>query len=379
MKLLINTASLFKGGAIQVALSFMEECKKYPENKYHVIIGLSLHQKINPENFPGNFFFYSVPYKPSQRVFSLKSSTSYFKKLENSIKPDVVFTTSGPAYWKPKAPHLVGYNLPHYIYPDSPYFKKISLVQNIKWKLKGLFLKYRFNKETDAFVVQTEDVKNRLKKWLKTDKPINVVSNTCSSYYLQPITKKLKLLPAKEKDEFRLLLFSAYYKHKNFEIIPEIIKLIPENFKNSIRFVLTLEKDVYEKLFPGKIRRNILNVGPVNPEDGPALYKECDVLFLPTTLECFSASYPEAMAMEKPIITSDLGFARAICLDSALYFNSDEPADALKKIVELINNYELKQNLILNGKKRVKEFLSPKERAQEYLNLCSRLVSKTKI
>ncbi|MFW5983049.1 MAG: glycosyltransferase family 4 protein [bacterium] len=379
MKILINTASLFKGGAIQVASSFIEECKKYPENEYHIILGLFLQQKINQQNYPNNFSFYSIPFKPSQRVFSLKSITPFFKRLENNIKPDVVFTTSGPAYWKPKTPHLVGYNLPHYIYPDSPYFKKISLIQNIKWKLKGLLLKYRFKREANAFVVQTKDVTKRLKSWLKTDKPIHVVSNTCSSYYLQPIIKEQKLLPEKEKDEFRLLLFSAYYEHKNFEIIPEIIELIAEYFKKSIRFVLTLEEDIYEKLFPKEVRKNILNVGPINPEEGPTLYKECDALFLPSMLECFSASYPEAMAMERPIITSDLGFAHAICLDAALYFKPDEPEAALKRIEELINNNELGQKLILSGKKRVKEFLSPEQRAHEYLNLCSRLISKTKI
>ncbi len=125
MKLLINTATLFKGGGIQVANSFIEECKKYSENEYHIILGLTLQQKIKPELFPANFSFYSIPYKPSKRVVSLKSPDSFFKILENSIKPDVVFTTSGPAYWKPKAPHLVGYNLAHYICPDSPYFENI--------------------------------------------------------------------------------------------------------------------------------------------------------------------------------------------------------------------------------------------------------------
>lgn len=377
MKLLINTASLFKGGAVQVAISFINECKKYPKNNYHIIIGLSLQEKINPKLFPENFSFYPISYKPSARIISVKSAASFFKNLENKINPDVVFTTSGPAYWKPKAPHLVGYNLPHYIYPDSPYFEKISFLQVLKWKVKGQFLKYRFIREADAFVVQTHDVKKRLTNWLNTTKSIDVVSNTCSNYYWNPVNKNLKL-PPKTKDEYRLLLFSAYYEHKNFEIIPEIIKIMTERQKSSVRFVVTLEKTIYESIFFGEIGRNVFNVGPLNPEEGPSLYKECDVLFLPTMLECFSASYPEAMAMKKPIITSDLGFAHSICVDSALYFNPNKPEDALKKIDELINNFELRQELIRNGQKRIKEFISPEDRAQNYLTLCSNLSKKAK-
>lgn len=373
MELLINTASLYQGGALQVALSFIQECKRHPENNYHVIVGPSLQRKINPECYPNNFSFYSIPYRPSQRVLSFKSAVSYFVELENNIKPNVVFTTSGPAYWKPKAPHLVGYNLPHYIYPDSPYFIKISFLNRLKWKMKGQFLKYCFLREADAFVVQTEDVKKRLRSWFKTKKSINVVTNTCSINYWKSVNKNLNL-PIKSNNEFRLLLFSAYYEHKNFEIISEIIKIMSESQKNSIRFVLTLEKSKYEKLFSEEIRKHVINVGTISPEDGPALYEECDALFLPSTLECFSASYPEAMAMGKPIITSDLGFAHAICLNSALYFNPTEPVSALKKIEELINDYNLRQKLVLSGKSRVKMFLSPEERAREYLNLCSHLI-----
>ena len=94
-----------------MANSFLQECKSILEHQYIVVLGQTLGKSIKVEAFPSNFTFYYIDYRPATRVFSFKNRTSFFKKIENKHQPDVVFTTSGPAYWRPKAPHLVGYNL----------------------------------------------------------------------------------------------------------------------------------------------------------------------------------------------------------------------------------------------------------------------------
>ena len=108
-------------------------------------------------------------------------------------------------------------------------------------------------------------------------------------------------------------------------------------------------------------------------EEDPSLYKECDAMFLPSLLECFSASYPEAMAMEKPIVTTDQGFARSICGDAALYYSPVDPVDAANKISRLIREPKLQKQLIENGKIRLKTFPTPEERAKEYLRICEEM------
>ena len=47
----------------------------------------------------------------------------------------------------------------------------------------------------------------------------------------------------------------------------------------------------------------LLAVGGVDIRECPSLYEQCDFMFLPTLLECFSASYAEAMKMRRPILT----------------------------------------------------------------------------
>ena len=376
MKLFINTATTYKGGGVQVARSFIEECRSFNDHQYHIVLGEMLSDLIDQEIYPDNFSFYSLGYRPATRVFSFKSQSKDFKRLEADIRPDVVFTTTGPAYWKPEVPHLVSYNLPHYIYRDSPFFSKISFKQRLKWDLKGALIKFFLKRDADAFVVQTDDVNERLRKLLHVDQ-VYTVSNTYSDYYRNPKVVANKLLPP-EKDEFRLLTLSAWYSHKNLDIIPKVVEELPVKLKKKVRFILTLPDEDFEKHFPGRFHHNIINIGPVKPEEGPSLYQECDVLFLPTLLECFSASYAEAMAMEKPIITSDLGFAHTVCGDAALYADPMDPSDIANKIEMLVDNPSLKEEMINTGRERKIQFLNANERARRYLEICQELVTNGK-
>jgi glycosyltransferase involved in cell wall biosynthesis len=333
-----------------------------------VVLSKGVSGLLKKEHFPSNFTFYDMGYRPSQRVFSIQSKDRFFKELEDQVEPDAVFTTSGPAYWQPEAPHVVGYNLPHYIYPESPYFQMIPFHEKLKWKLKGRLLKFFFNKEADSFVVQTDDVNQRLQIWMDTER-VFTVTNTCSSIYSSPKKVPDKLPPRKES-EFRLLTLTSYYPHKNIEMIRKVIDSLHSEYLGKVRFVVTLQERDFKKIFPRKYRKFVYNTGPVPAKECPSLYKECDAVFLPTLLECFSAAYPEAMAMEKPILTSDLGFARSICNDAALYFKPLEPGSAVEKIKEIIGNTELRHNLMKKGKERLSTFGSAYERADRYLNIC---------
>lgn len=375
MKILINTATTYKGGGVQVANSFLEECKNITEHEYIVILGETLSKYIKQEEFPSNFTFYEIGYRPATRVFSLKSRTKLFRDVEEKHQPDVVFTTTGPSYWRSKAPHLVGYNLPHYIYPESSFFKTYSYKNKIRWFFKALIIKFFFWKDSDAYVTQTDDVRDRVKKLLKTNK-VYTVTNTCNPIYYGNYHSVKKLPEENSKKEFRLLLLSAYYKHKNFMIIPKVIEELRRKNVHNIKFVLTIPDDKINEYFTEEQQNYIYSLGRIPMNECPALYQECDAMFLPTLLECFSASYPEAMAMDKPILTSDLGFAHSVCADAALYFNPSDEVDITDKILELKNNEELCNSLIKKGKERLKYFDTAKERAEKYIYYCEQLVAK---
>jgi len=372
MKILINTATTHKGGSIQVAYSFLQECKTTPEHKFIVVLGLALQKLIKTEEFPSNFYFEKISYRPAQQVFSWKDQAKILKEIESKHQPDVVFTTSGPAYWRPKAKHLMGFNLPHYIYKDSPFFKTLTLKEKLFWFLKERIIKHYTKRDADAYVVQTEDVKIRLKNWIGKEN-VFTVTNTYGSQYNNPKSFDL-FLPESKNEQFRLLLISSYYKHKDIEIINSIISYFEPD--ENIRFVLTLPELVYQSIFSDSAKKYIYNIGPLSPQQCPQLYTECNAVFLPSLLECFSATYAEAMKMKLPIITTDMSFAHSVCGEAALYFKPKNAQDAYKKIKLLQTDNNVYTTLLQKASIEIQKFNSAKKRAEKFLAICEALVSR---
>jgi glycosyltransferase involved in cell wall biosynthesis len=155
------------------------------------------------------------------------------------------------------------------------------------------------------------------------------------------------------------------------ELIPKVLGELRKRGIQTVEFVLTLKSKDFEQHI-GK-QDGIYNVGPIKPDECPSLYRECDAMFLPTLAECFSASYPEAMIMEKPVITTDLGFARSICGEAALYFKAKDAEAAADQIERLLDDKKLEATLIAQGHEELKKFDSPHQRAKKYIELCANL------
>jgi glycosyltransferase involved in cell wall biosynthesis len=141
-----------------------------------------------------------------------------------------------------------------------------------------------------------------------------------------------------------------------------------------IKFIVTLPPEDFKKLSNTDNEKNLINLGKIKIDDGASLYQECDALFLPTLLECFSASYAEAMVMHKPILTSNLGFSHTVCGDAAIYFDPMNPKDMAAKIIEVYENKELQRDLIAKGKKQLENFGTAEDRAVRILKICEEIV-----
>jgi glycosyltransferase involved in cell wall biosynthesis len=370
MVIILNCSNNLGGGGLAVSLSVVEECKKIPINTYHVFLGKNTGKQIDASSFPDNFTFYKIPFVKFWQLHK------YLKPLEKKIKPDCVFTLFGPSYWKPNAPHVMGYAIPHYIYTDYVYIKRLPFPKQIRLFFRKIIRLYLFKYQSDYLIVQTEDAKNLLAKKLNINaNSIGVVSNTCNAYYFNFRTYPNKL-PDRKEDEIRLITISGYYDHKNLKSIPKVLEELKKRSINNINFVLTLKDDDYNKIIPEGWRHRVYNVGPIPAVECPSLYHESDILYLPTLLEVFSASYPEAMVMGKPILTSDLSFARSICGNAALYFNPYDIDDITNVIEEITSNRTLYQEYICRGKERLKLFPTAKQRAEDCLQLCCDLVER---
>lgn len=366
----------FKGGSLQGVVSIIRELVKFDENEYHIVLSPEVKKQIKNITFPDYFRLYDLPTKLSNHTINLFLNRRWFKRMERSIKPDCVLCTSGPMYWTPKTPCLMGFNLPHHIYRESPYFNTNTIASKIRWFLRRTFHRLYFRRESDAFFVQTDDVNERFRKYVGREE-VYTVPNTYSVSY-RNIEQFPPKLPTRNEGITRCLTISAYYPHKNLGIIKKVVDVLETKGRKDIQFVVTLPQNYYDMLFPPEYRDRIINVGFVPSKEGPSLYEECDIMFLPTLLECFSASYAEAMVMRKPIITSDMGFAHCVCKDAAVYFNPVDAEEIAEKLINLVDDKELQLRLVAKGDEQKGQFGTSEDRAKGILDLCELLTKEGK-
>jgi glycosyltransferase involved in cell wall biosynthesis len=371
---MINASTLSGTGVTQVAISFIEECKNLPNHFFYILISKQVNSQLDITQFPNNFSFYVIPVHP-RFLFKGYQTRKFLRSLEMELKPDCVFSVFGPSYWTPNAVHLMGYAYPNYVYPDSPFFAIIPIKEKIKnmiyKKLHAFFLK----KNGKYYVAETSDVSRRLVDYLNVPmENIYTVSNTFNHYFENFKLANNNILPLKDQNEFRFLSLCSFAVHKNLEILNKVIPLLNSKLNGkSVKFVLTVDQELLDAQFSDECKASIINLGRINVAECPQLYKECDALFLPTLLECFTANYPEAMKMERPILTSNLPFATEVCNKAALYCNPLDQVEIVEKMICLIEDENLRKSLVNEGKKQLETFSTSSERAKAYISICQKI------
>ncbi|MCT3942690.1 glycosyltransferase family 4 protein [Elizabethkingia anophelis] len=371
MKLIIDNSNLFAGGGLQVAASFLRDLKKMNlSDEFHIIQSLNAIKVIENEQFPDNFTFYNLgkseEKSKSKRIRSVK-------RIESIVNPDCIFTLFGPSYHKSKYPKLVGFAIPYIIYQNSPFFKKISVKENIYYKLLSILKVYSFKKYSDALIFETENARKTFVEKTHYNKDTYTVGNTLNEIFFEPNEwRDYDNLPT---SSFKILFLTANYPHKNMDVIHEVIKILKHKYKfNDFKFLITLQSE--ELNFPEYCEEYIEYLGKVDLKKIPSLYNQSQMVFIPTLLEVFSATYLEAMLMKKPIIASDLEFSRDICGESAYFcepVNAESYADA---IFRLANDENLRNSLVSKGTENLKRFGSSMERTVSYLNIIKTLIKK---
>jgi glycosyltransferase involved in cell wall biosynthesis len=223
---------------------------------------------------------------------------------------------------------------------------KDNFIRNIK-----LLLIQTYIHKVALIIAQTENISNRLFKYYKCKDiviiptPVGIDLGNYETFYDLELCedKKYFFYPA------------SYSTHKNFEMVLNLLKSIKDR---NLPFILVLTLDIkVASDFLKKIKLynldNVINLGKVDLQLMPSLYKQIDALFFPSLLETYGLPYIEAMSFGKPILTSNLDFAHSICDEIAFYF---DPFDVHSMLNVMMNfekdNVEL-QKRISKGKAKV--------------------------
>lgn len=370
MNILINASEIKQGGGMQVTDSLCRTLCDYPQHTFIVVISSYFKNHLDYLLKYNNVVLYCYDINKFNVITLLTGREHYLDSIVESQKIEVVINVFGPTLWVAKCKKITGFARAHLIMPESPYYTRMSVWGRVKEKVFNRILYYYFNRSTDVFFTENPMITTRVEKLFKKS------SVTITNYYNQVFDNKelCKQYILPQYNGTTLLTISSYYPHKNLEIAVDILKFLDRiNSNEKLRFVFSINEEEYIAI-PEKYKNNFLFLGKVDISECPSLYEQSDIVFQPTLLECFTATYPEAMKMLKPIVTTDLNFARGLCSKAALYYDPLNAEDAALTIIKLIKNKELYSELVISGKEQLKEYDNYAVRSKKLISLCESLV-----
>jgi glycosyltransferase involved in cell wall biosynthesis len=369
LNIIINTSTCVSGGGIQVCSNLIIESLKDNNNRYYYLLSKEVNNYLYKQKIiiSNNAIIFDK--SPANIFFRMK-----FKKIIDKVilnfNPNLIFTVFGPSYIYFKIKHLVGFADPWVTHSNKYAFKVLNIYEDAYRRLLTLYKLFYLRNEKYIWV-ETILAKNGLidKLDILPDN-IFVIPNSCNPlYYNRKLNHKFDKLNTK------IFILTAYYKHKNLEILfPLIMNLIKNNFTN-FQFVLTLPEN---SSFIKKIKKNliinkyIINIGPLSVQECINNYEDCSIVFLPTLLENISAVYLESILLNKIFVTTNFDFAKDICKDSCLYYEPMNPNDAYYKLIEVFENETLRNELYAN-QNNIK-IISPSNKFDYYLNTFKKIL-----
>lgn len=104
------------------------------------------------------------------------------------------------------------------------------------------------------------------------------------------------------------------------------------------------------------IKDKVLFIDNAADEDLPSFYKNATIFALPSLYEGFGLPVLEAMQFGCPVITSNVSSLPEAGGDAALYVDPEDVDDISKKMQKLLEDENLRKELIEKGYKQVKKF-----------------------
>ena len=376
MKILINCSNLKAGGGLQVADSICRQLYRFKDHRFIVVMSKNLSQTGERIGDCDNVevLHYDMPKSFYSVVLGRDKFLDGFVK-DNKV--DAVLTVFGPSLWRPLAPHLCGFARAQLLLKDSPYFLSRfrvndSWLKKLKERLVCSVWAWAFRKSSRVFYTENAYISAMLPRLIK-----GAEVYTVTNYYNQVFDHPEQWERNVQLPEFEgttLLTVSSTAAHKNLGIMVPVAEYLEQEYPGfNFRFVLTCKEAPFD--LPDYLRRHFVFVGKVDVSECPNLYEQADIMFMPTLMECFTATYPEAMRMEVPIVTTDLEFAHILCGDAACYYSAVDAKSAAEAIYKVAIDKAYCSQLTTNGKEQLKNFDNYEQRAEKLVTILEKIAT----
>ncbi|MGH7197453.1 MAG: glycosyltransferase family 4 protein [Candidatus Omnitrophota bacterium] len=173
-----------------------------------------------------------------------------------------------------------------------------------------------------------------------------------------------------------ILFVGSLKKHKNVPVLIEAVARLRAARGIPHELVLTGKRDSANGELAGLVSRHgfVRYIGEAEGRDLPGLYNLADAFVLPSFREGFGLPVLEAMACGTPVVASNRTSLPEVAGEAGLLFDPDR-IDALEDVLyNVLNNNELRKNMIQKGFEQAQRF-SWKKTAQQTLDVYRRALA----
>ncbi|MDA1061008.1 MAG: glycosyltransferase family 1 protein [bacterium] len=339
-----------KAGVHTYTKNLIRELLKIGDHKYTFI-----HNKENP-------FFENTNHQiiPIKKTLGYGTYRKFFliPSLIRKLNPDIVLEPChiGPFRVRAKRAVMI-HDLTPILMPNL-HIKRSTIIHK-------LFLK-RILKNADIILTASDRTKQDIKNYSHTKAKIetiplgikqipNELSNT--EFFLKNGYPKPKVVrPPDMKDPY-LLYLGTIEPRKNLETLIDAFVELKKSNKIPHKLILAGEIGWKAKKILEKAKHlDIIMTNHVSEDEKEKLYANADIFIYPSLYEGFGLPPLEAMNHNVPVICSNGGSLKELYENYALMFDPKDKEQLKRHIVSLLENNELRQNLVEKAKPYSQKF-----------------------
>ena len=358
--LIISAINFTDGGPLTVLHNILLNLIKYNNNKYEILV------LVNSKKIVSDYGVNCIEFKHSKKSWFLRLYYEYiyFFFLSLKLKPHIWLSLHDVTPFVKARKQLV------YCHNASPFYK-VNISDLFFAPKFFLFCKlyihlYKFNVNSNSFIiVQQEWLRNKFSKFYNEDN-IVVSHPVLSSNVPTNISQKFI------NHEKLILFYPAFPRSfKNFEVVCEAISLLSEKDHDNIELRLTIDgnENRYSRYIYSKYKTiaSINFIGLKKKDQIIDEFNDASIVVFPSKLETWGLPISEAKDLNKPLLISDLHYARETVgnYDMVSFLSPDDPqqwADCFDMI--------LRKKFVFAGNK----FATPREPFKEDWHLLSSFI-----
>lgn len=253
-------------------------------------------------------------------------------------------------------------------------------LENRSQKKKNFWFEKLALRNTDHLLSVSKFTAKKTREIFKLKKEIKVVPNSVAIDVFSPTGEDIK--------PNSILYFGSIIRKKGVLELAEIFNVINKKNPNT-RLIMAgrdvtdirtgkSTRDLFEEILDNENGKKVTWTGSLPYEEVKAQISKAAVIVLPSFAEALPMTWLEAMAMEKALVTSNIGWAKEVMLDGKTGYTVD-PKDHTtyaEKVLALLKDRELAEQMGKAGRERVIEKFSTTVVVEENIRFYESVISR---